>query len=371
MKRLVGTTAVLAVAGSCLALIPAAAGTTVTGVKVVRLHAPVEALAINGTSVAYDVAANGNAPNGVFVWDTRTGATTKVSGGHTAGADSTAWGGVSRLAIAGNQVAWKIAQGGNSEADDYVWTSSPLAPKEKQVASSIRSGDQCGAGEAGPSPACAGTWFGGFVTSGSTILVNKWTTDTTGAITGGGLYTLHGTKLKPFVLSGTAVEAVAADVHRIAVQQWQWYTPDPAINIYSSSGSLITTVTPAAQPKEVALSGRNLLVLLPSAKLAVYDAQTGALKTTYTLVNPKRSHAIAVHGNIAVYSTEIRHTAYVRALNLTTGKDRVIDHLRGDIAQLRMSRNGVAYANYSWIDHQGYQIVLAYRPLAEVAAAVR
>jgi hypothetical protein len=134
---------------------------------------------------------------------------------------------------------------------------------------------------------------------------------------------------------------------------------------------LLTTVTPAAQPKQVALSGRNLLVLLPSAKLAVYDAQTGALKTTYTLVNPKRSHAIAVHGNIAVYSTAIRRRAYVRALNLTTGKDLVIDELRGQIAQLRMSRNGVAYANYSWIYHRGYQIDLVYRPLAQVAAEVK
>jgi hypothetical protein len=369
MKSLVGTAAVLALAGWCLALIPSAAGTTGTGVKIVHLHSPIEALAISGTSVAYDVAATPKAPNGVFVWNTRTGATKKVSGKHTAGANSTVGVGVNRLAIAGNQVAWRILQGGNLEADDYVFTSSSLAPKEKHVATSIRYGGECGAG--GGSTACAGTWFGGFVTSGSDILVNKWTTDTTGAITGGGLYKLHGTTLKPFVLGGTAVEAVAADLHRIAVQQWQWGTPNPAIHVYSASGTLLTTVTPAAQPKQVALSGRNLLVLLPSAKLAVYDAQTGALKTTYTLVNPKRSHAIAVHGNIAVYSTAIGRQGYVRALNLTSGKDRVIDHMHRFIAQLCMSRNGVAYANYSWIYHQGYQIDLVYRPLAQVAAAVK
>lgn len=368
MKRFVGTAAVLALAGWCLTLIPGAAGTTGSGVKIVHLHAPVEALAISGTRVAYDVAPDGG-PNRLYVWDTRTGVTKKVSGGHTAAANSTVGPGVDRLAIAGNQVAWRILEGGNLEADDYVFTSSWLAPRERHVATSIRYGGECGAG--GGSTACAGTWFGGFVASGTTILVNKWTTDTTGAITGGGLYTLQGTKLKPFVVGGTAVEAVAADVHRIAVQQWQWGTPNPTINVYSSGGTLITTVVPPKQPQQVALSGRNLLVLLPGAKLAVYDAQTGALKTTYMLVNPKRSHAIAVHGNIAVYSTAIGRRAYVRALNLTTGKDRVIDQTHRYIAQLCMSRNGVAYANYSWSDRGGYQIDLVYRPLAGVAALVK
>jgi hypothetical protein len=369
MKIFVGTTAVLALAGWCLALIPSAAGTTASGARSVHLHAPVAGLAMSGNRVAYDVASNGSSPNRVFVWNLRTGVTKRMSGRHTAGANSTVGVGVNGLAIAGNQVAWRITEGGNSEADEYVFTSSWLAPKERHVATSIRYGDECGA--AGGSTACAGTWFGGFVAAGDEILVNKWTTDTTGAITGGGLYKLQGTTLKPFVLGGTAVEAVAADSRRIAVQQWRWGTPDPTINVYSVTGNLLTTVTPAAQPRGIALSGRNLLVLGPSAKLAVYDAQTGALKKTFTLVNPKRSHAIAVHGNVAVYSTAISRRGIVRALNLTTGKDVLIGHLRGQIAQLRMSSAGVVYANYSWIYKQGYQIDLVFRPLAKVAAAVK
>lgn len=370
MKSLVGTTAALALAGCCLVLIPSAAGTTGRGAKTVHLNSPISALAMSGTRVAYDVAPEFGGPNRILVWNVRTGMTTKVSGRRTAGADGTVGGGVNRLAIAGNRVAWRIATGGNSEADEDVYTSSVLAPKERHVASSVRDGNQCGAGIAGPLPACAGTWFGGFVASGGKLLVNRWTTDTSGAITGGGLYKLHGTKLNPFVLAGTAVDAVAADSQRIAVQQWHWYDPDPTINVYSSSGNPLTTVTPAVQPREVALSGHNLVVLEPR-KLVLYDAQTGALKNTFTLHHGWQANAIAVHGDVAVYSTAtFRRYNSVRAINLATGKDSFVGRLRGRIQQLRMDSAGVAYANYAWTGH-GYDNEVVFRPFAEVAAAVR
>jgi hypothetical protein len=336
-----------------------------------HLNAPVSALAMSGTRVAYDVTSNGRTRNRVLVWNIRSGATTKVSGVQSAGADATAEGGVNRLAIAGDQVAWRVTNGGNSEADEDVYTSSVLAPKERHVAGIVRYGDQCGAGIGGASPACVGTWFGGFVASGGEILVNRWTTDTSGAITGGGLYALHGTKLKPFALGGTAVEAVAADSNRIAVEQWRWYYPDPTISVYSSRGELRTTVTPAAQPRAVALSGRNLVVLEPR-KLVLYDAQTGAPTKTFTLHNGWQADAIAVHGNVAAYSTAtFRRDNSVRALNLATGKDSFIGRLRGRIQQLRMDSAGVAYANNAWSSKHGYQVELVFRPLAELAAAVR
>ena len=156
MKSLVGTTAVLALAGCCLVLIPSAAGTTGRGAKVVHLNAPISALAMSGTRVAYDVAPEFGGPNRILVWNVRTGMTTKVSGRRTAGAGGTVGDGVDRLAIVGNQVAWRIATGGNSEADEDVYTSSVLAPKERHVASSVRDGNQCGAGIAGPRPGVCG-----------------------------------------------------------------------------------------------------------------------------------------------------------------------------------------------------------------------
>ncbi len=203
------------------------------------------------------------------------------------------------------------------------------------------------------------------------ILVNRWTTDTSGAITGGGLYTLHGTKLKPFVLAGTAVEAVAADSNRIAVQQWRWYDPDPTINVYSSSGVLLTTVTPAVQPREVALSGSNLVVLEPR-KLVLYDAQTGALTKTFTLHKSRQAEAIAVEGNVAVYSIPSTHRgqASVRALNLTTGKDGV--HRPSSGAD-RAAPHGLGRrcVREQRLERARVRVELVFRPLAEVAAAVR
>jgi hypothetical protein len=380
MKKLVGTILVLAVAGWCVAPIPNAAGTTTAiGVRIVHTSGPIEALAMSGNRIAFDVQSiapgdgtHGVTPNRVFVWNVGTDTATRVSGVKTAGADGDAWGGVNRLAIAKDQVAWRVTSGGNEEADDDLYSSSLPAPRERHVAGAVRSGGQCGTGAGGPTPACAGTWFGGVVGSGSKILVNRWTTDTSGAITGGGLYVLDGTKLKPFVAGGAAVEAVAADSARVAVQQWRWYTPDSTINVYSASGTPLATVTPAAQPDEVALSGRNLLVLEPKGTLALYDAATGSLTKTFTLHKSRQAEAIAVHGSVAVYSIPsiYRGKTSVRALNLTTGKDSFVDRLPGHIEQLRMDSFGAVYANDAWSVH-GYAVKVVFRPFADVAAAVR
>jgi outer membrane protein assembly factor BamB len=321
---------------------------------------------MSGKRVAYDVQTT---PNRILVWNVGTGATTKVSGNRTAGADD--GGGVFGLAIAGTQVAWSIGAVSNEEADADLYSSSVLAPKERHVRGVVRYGDACG-GAPGPTPACAGTWLGGPVAAGSRILVNRWTTDTSGAITGGGLYALHGTKLTPFVNGGAAVEAVAADARRVAVVQWRWYYPDATINVFSASGKPLATVTPTAQPKGVALSGRNLLVLEAKGKLVLYDAKTGALKRTFTVHRGWQGAAIAVHGNVAVYSTPLapRPMSRVRALNLTTGKDRLVGRLPGQIPLLRMDSFGLVYANYNYT-LDGYDDRLVFRPFAEVAAAVR
>jgi hypothetical protein len=113
MKKLLSVVLVLAAGISGLALAASAAGTSASGARLVRLHAPIEALAMSGSQVAYDVADNTSyrkgkrvgLPNRVLVWNLRTGKTTKVSGRQTGGADSAAWGGLTRLAIAGSRVA--------------------------------------------------------------------------------------------------------------------------------------------------------------------------------------------------------------------------------------------------------------------------
>jgi hypothetical protein len=331
-------------------------------VTAVHLNAPVEALAISGNRVAYDVQSvplkgnQGETPNRILVWNVGTGTTTKVSGKQTATADGMAVGGVDRLAIAGDHVAWRVLSGGNSELDDDIYSSSLLAPKERHVAGAFGS------------PSGAGSWLGGVVASGNEILVNRWTTDAGGAITSGGLYALHGTKLKPFADGGAAVAAVAADARRVAVEHYA----DSTICVFSATGDPLSTVTPAAKPQDVALSGRNLLVLEAGGKLVLYDAQTGALKKEFTLHRGWQGAAIAVHGDVAVYSTPLasRPHSSVRALNLITGKDALVGRLPGRIPLLRMDSFGLVYASDDYTAH-GYNIQLVFRPFAEVAAAVR
>ena len=174
---------------SGLALVASAAGTTAThNPKVRHLQQPVAALAIDGDRVAYDLdsrnATQPNAVNKVLVWNVRTGKTIEVSGKKTAGGDDTSTGaGVFQLAIAGTRVAWLVNEGGNLEGDDYLFTSSLTSPKERKVASAMRSGDNCPGREASN---CAGPWLGGLVGSGSTIALNRWTTNSQGTVTSGG-----------------------------------------------------------------------------------------------------------------------------------------------------------------------------------------
>lgn len=365
------------VATGFLAASPSAAETAATRVKTMHLNAPLEALAISGNRVAYDVQSIpsksriGVTPNRVVVWNLRTGGTTTVSGRGTAGVDGVVGGGVRQLAIAGAQVAWHAAAVSNEEGDDDLYSSSALVPKERHLRQVVREGDACG-GAAGPVLACAGTWIGGPVASGNRILVNRWTTDTTGAITNGGLYTLHNRTLRRFAPYSAGVEVVAADARRVAVLQWRWHAPETTINVFSAGGRLVTSVTPTTPPQDVALSGRNLLVLESRGKLELYDAQTGALKKTFTLHRGWQGRAIAVHGNVAVYSTPLapRPVSRVRALDLTTGKDRLIAYLPGQIPLLRMNSVGLVYANNEWTG-RAYSTQLVFRPFADVAAAVQ
>jgi hypothetical protein len=147
-------------------------------------------------------------------------------------------------------------------------------------------------------------------------------------------------------------------------------------------------VTPTAHAEEVALDGRNLVVLEPKGELALYDAGTGSLRKTFTLHgNPDllrqgalfcRVHCnLAVKGDIAVYSTPLRSNAgqritesAIRALNLSNGKDRPVGRLPGQINLARIDSSGLAYTNNNWTDSHGYENKLVFVPFRQVAAAV-
>ncbi len=344
---------------SGLALVASAAGTTATHRKQVRqLQQPVGALAVDGNRVAYDLNARYTSkPNKVLVWNVRTGKTIKVSGKKTGVGDGTSTGaGVFQLAIAGSRVAWLLNEGGNLEATDYLFTSSVTHPKERQVASAMRSGDNCPGRQAA---GCAGAWLGGLVGSGNVIALNRWTTDSQGEMTSGGLYALEGTQTKSIATGASTVSAVSADGGRDAVLR-----SDGSVAVYSKSGSVLATVNPP-NALGVALSGKNLVVLSKGRTLELYDAHTGSLQKTLSSHGKGGPQNLDVQGNVATYTSN----STVRAVNLSSGKDRVVGTLGNRIAFARIDSAGLAYAANGTRASFG-KSTLVFVPLARIKAAV-
>jgi hypothetical protein len=370
---------VLAATTAGLALVASAAGRpSASSTRTKHFKAPIEALSLSGSRIAYDLGTSyadrhgkiANRANQVLVWNLHTGATTKVSGRQTGRADGTGAGtGVVQLAIVGTRVAWLVNEGGNLEGDDYLFASSVAKPKERAVASAIRSGDNCPGREASH---CAGPWLGGLVSSGSQILANRWTTDGSGSVTDGGLYAVNGAKMSSVASGPDTVEAASADGSRVVVLR-----SSGIVAVYSTAGGSPLTVTPAPRARAVALSGRNLVVLEFGGKLGVFDSQTGALRKTFTLHgNPKFLQALAVHGNVAVYSkpvhfkTDAVSVGAIHAINLSTGKDRVVGTLNGAITLAQIGSAGLVYASNGYGAFRAGNGTLAFTPFARVAAAV-
>ena len=342
-----------------LALVASAAGTTAAHSKKVKtFKQPVGALAVDGNNVAFDLSSRSekqpNGVNKVLVWNVKTGRTITVSGRKTAVADNTGTGeGVFQLAIAGSRVAWLVNEGGNLESADYLFTSSVTQPKERQIASALRT---CADG----APVCTGAWLGGLVGSGNTIAVNRWTTDSTGHIGSAGLYSVNGTQLKTIATGAGTLQAASSDAGRAAVLH-----SDGSVAVYSKSGSVLMTLPPSSA-KEAALAGKNLVVVSETRQLQVYDAGSGSLTKTLP-THGTGLHNLDVQENIAIYTTGPR----VRAVNLSSGKTSAVATLgkHSEILLARISSAGVAYAVNGTRVFFGKGTV-GFIPLARVKAAV-
>jgi hypothetical protein len=346
---------------SALALVGSAAGTTASGTSEIRhTDGLIGALALDGSRIAYGVHP-ASTKDKVVVWNVRTGKTTKVSGLHTQrDGDSSTGSGVFQMALAGTRVAWLTNAGGNTEGDDYLFTSSVTNPKEHLVASEIRIGDNC------PGRAwyqCAGDWLGGLVSSGNLIAVNRWTTDAAGAVTAGQLDLLSGGTLKQVATGANTIQAVAADAGRVAVLH-----ADGTVALFSDAGKLLLTVATPPNTEAVALQGKNLLVGTKTQQLELYDSQTGALrKTMHAWGNGRQPRHLDVQGNIAIYTTG--NAGVLHAVNLSTGKDRPIVERHGGVSLAQMDSAGLAYVDNGFGTNYG-KATLVFLPFAEVAAAV-
>lgn len=350
---------------SGLALVASAAGTTAAhGKRVRHLQVGVAALAMDGDRIAYDAAskiATKPAANKVLVWNVRTGKTVKVSGKMTAAADTSDLGaGVFGLAIAGSRVAWLVNKGSQTEGDDYLFTSSLLRPRERQVASVMRTGSAC----PGFGSRCAGKWLGGLVGSGSFLAVNRWTTDGNGAVTTGELDVLSGSTLAKVATGTDTVQAAVADGGRVAVL----LRANRNVALYSAAGKLVLTVDTPPSAGAVALQGERLVVATRTQQLLVYDARSGSFRKTL----PARGQAnnprnLDIQGNIAIYTTG--NAGELHAVNLSTGKDRVIAKPHGGVVLAQIDRTGLAYAGNGFGTNYG-KGTLVFEPLSRLKAAV-
>jgi hypothetical protein len=363
---------VLAV-GLSLALVASATGTGPSGTKVKHLRAPILGLTIDGSRVAYfrgccQVTRKGHEVNPldkVMVWNLRTGRSVDVSGRqtHRLGVGE---GGGFQVAMNGSEVAWTTFWGSNNTTEDKLFVSSLAKPKEHLVAKDDRS-NVCAA----PAPTCGGSWTGGLVCTGERIYFNQWTTNDAGTMANGSLLALDGKKPKGVADGNATVQAVSADPSRVAVLRG-----DGTVGLYTTAGKPALTVMPPSA-REVAVNGRNLVVLEADGTLAVYGSATGSLKRTFQLPgDPTTLSALAVRGNVAVYSkpvqfkTDAVSKSAIHAINLVTGKDSVVGRLGGDISLSSIDSAGLVYASNGYGAFRAGNATLVFVPLKKVADAV-
>src|SRR5690349_12052535 len=181
-------------------------------VKTRTVPGRVEALAMDGTRIAYDVAGSYGSKtrcNAVYVWNVGRKAATRVSSRQTCDADNTSTGaGVPELALAGGRVAWIVNQGGNSESGDHLHVSTVSRPAERVIAAAFRTGDVSGV--------LTGNWLGGLVGSGGFLAVDHWATDSNGKVTTARLRRI-GTRLADLAEGPDTMTASSTDGRQVAV----------------------------------------------------------------------------------------------------------------------------------------------------------
>ena len=234
--------------------------------------------------------------NRVFVWNLGTGKTTQVSGRQADGGRGV------QLAIAGARVAW-LSQWGNEESDQDLYASS-LSARRRDMFGRGALGQSVRRARAVTAGLCR-TWLGGVVGSGKRILVNRWTR-TTGAISNAGLYALKVTTLEPVARGSETVQAVAADSRRAAVLQWRWLPNEKTIHVYSATGSPgqhDVSRRPEGSPSAAATSSYS-----PTTGSSSTTTRGGTLGKIFTPHGSPNQQVLAVHGNIAVYSTPVHYS---------------------------------------------------------------
>ena len=303
--------------------------------KVKRTTAPIWALAMDGSRVAY--ASGGK----IRVWNTATGATSVVTGKYD-GKFTT------QIAIAGKRVAWiRDQRFGNTEEGEKLFTAS-LAGKAKMIDHVYRHG-------ADDPTLTTGGWIEGLIGSGKNIAVSTWRSNgTTASDQQLGLVTPKG--VSPLAGGPGAIVASSNDGEHIADLQAAPWSDSRSASIYSTAGDLLQQV--ALDPPDanttgtrIGISGKLLTVLTtrlfePSGPttvtLQVYDWTTGKLLSTWPVAITQYTGEVsfAVRGSLAAVEGPYR----LHLVDLDTGKDVTIAPASHSDTPPAIGPGGLVYA---------------------------
>lgn len=287
-----------------------------------RLGGPVGPVALDGRYAAYAVVRDSmpgcHLGARVYRLDLKTGRSTPASGARTCAQEPTSTGrGIDAIAVAGKRTTWLVNEGGNTESDNLLFSST--APgRDAIVARSVASGPDL--------DSLAGGWIGGLVSDGSRISYSTWTSSGAGA-----LHRFPGPKV--VTGDGAAISDSSADAGRVAVLRG-----DGSVAIFGIGGQLLQTVQPT-NARAVALAGNLLAVVVKGGTVDVYDRTTGALLHAWPIAPGATS--IDASGGIATYVAG----AAVHVLDLVTGRDvTVATGTRRQVSGARIDTAGLLYA---------------------------
>jgi len=342
---------ILAITVLLLALAVPAAAAPAPVAYVKNTNGWIESIAMDGARLAYAVSGGGAGCTKVFVWNVQTQSAAAVSGKGTCGADSTSTGGgVIDIAVAGTRVAWIVNLGGNTESDDYLYTSSLPGWKERRVASVMRTGNVDGT--------LTGSWLTGLVGGGDRIALNQFTTDASGTVATAALRRLD-VGLATIAAGKATLRAASLDQHRIAVLR-----SDQKVALYDSDSGRVLLMFSPSSAREVVLRQDYLVVLTRQRTLEIFNARTGA--PVRTLPVAPGASKLDVHSGIAAYAVGRN----VHVLRLSDGRDAVLASAPRAIQGLEIEAPGIAY---SFNTVKGIKDVgnLAFVPMRKATSALR
>jgi hypothetical protein len=346
--------------GALLVVVLDGAAATSPGTLQKRAGGRIEALAMDGSRVAYDVAGEYGTRhpcNEIYVWNVDRKATTRVSGRQTCSADNSSTGaGVRELALAGGRAAWIVNQGGNSESGDHLYVSTVAGPHERVLATAFRTGDVSGI--------LTGNWLGGLVGAGSFLGVGHWATDTSGSVNSARLQKV-GARLTDLAQGAGTMLAKSTDGKLVAVLR-----DDGSIGVYSTRGALLRTVTPAKGATEVAIRGDYLAVLTTADTLEVYNSHSGRRLHSWRAAH--HASSLDVSSGLATYAAPFPGGGYARVVHvrrLKSGRDRVLVTTPPALIGVRIEPRGLVYA-FNRIG-PGQPGTLGFVPMSRIVRAIR